>query len=78
MREGNGEKYGAKTAGRWMKEKWKGRERIENERSGGENQKNCRANKAHLLLLREDGREIGWMKEVWTRSETMEKERAGE
>jgi hypothetical protein len=53
-------------------------ERIENERSGGENQKDCRANKAHLLLLREDGREIGWRKEVWKRRETIEKERAGE
>jgi hypothetical protein len=35
-REGNGEKYGAKTAGRWMKESGRGRERIENERSDGE------------------------------------------
>jgi hypothetical protein len=35
-REGNGEKYEAKTAERWMKEKWRRRERIENERSGGE------------------------------------------
>jgi hypothetical protein len=39
---------------------------------GGENQKACRANKAHLLLLREDGREIGWMKGVWKRRETIE------
>jgi hypothetical protein len=61
-----------------MKEKWKERERIENERSGGENQKARRANKAHLLLLREDGREIGWMKGVWKRRETIEKERGGE